>query len=89
MSFHSQQESFLPYSNQKRKYINKSYKRKKHDSDTKLIRSKSSHKIIIKQIRAEVKKEFEQKYAQKDKIKAEICKNNAEIKNNYKKCNTN
>ena len=66
MSFHSQQESFLPSSNTKRKYINKSYKRKKHGSDTKLKRSKSNHKSITKQIRAELDKEYNEKYAETD-----------------------
>ena len=89
MSFHSQQESFLPSSNQKSKYTNKSYKRKKHGSDTKLKRSKSSHKSITKQIRAEVQKEFDEKYAEKDKINVEIYKNNTELKNHHKNCNTN
>ena len=74
MSFHSQQELFLPSSKQKSKYTNKSYKRKKHGSDTKSKRSKSSHKSITKQIRAELQKEFEQKYAETDKINAKIKK---------------
>lgn len=72
MSFHSHQESFLPSSNAKRKYFNKSYKRKKHGSDTKSKRSRSS--CITKQIRAELQKEFEQKYAETDKINAKIKK---------------
>ena len=66
MSFYSQQESFFPSSKQKSKYTNKDYKRKKHDSDTKLKRSESNHKSITKQIRAEVQKDFGQKYAEKD-----------------------
>ena len=66
MSFHSQQELFSSSSEQKYKYTNKSHKRKKHDSNTKLKRSKSNlHRSITKQIRAEVQKEFEQKYQQK------------------------
>lgn len=66
MSFHSQQELFSSSSEQKYKHTNKSHKRKKHDSNTKLKRSKSNlHRSITKQIRAEVQKEFEQKYQQK------------------------
>ena len=72
MSFYSQQELFLPSSKQKSKYNNKSCKRKKHYCDTKSKRSKSSHKRITKQIRAELQKEFKQKYTEKDKINAEI-----------------
>ena len=78
MSLHSQQEFFLPSSKQKSKYTNRSHKRMKHDSHTKLKRSKSNYKSIIKQIRVELQKEFKQKYAEKDKKMGE--KNN-----NYKK----
>ena len=78
MSFHSQQELFLPSSEQKYKYTNKSHKRKKHDSNTKFKRSKSNlHKSITKQIRAEVHHEFERKYQQKY---AEMNKQNEEMK---------
>ena len=69
--FHSQQKLFLPSGKQKSKYTNESYKRKKHDSDTKLKRSKSNNKSITKQIGAELQKEFDDKYAEKDKINAE------------------
>ena len=66
MSFHSQQELFLPSSEQKNKYTNKSHKRKKHDSNTKFKKSKSNlHKSITKHVRAEVHHEFECKYQQK------------------------
>ena len=71
MSFHSQQELFLPSSKFNSKYTNRSHKRKKHDSNAKLKRSKSNHKSIIKQIRATLQKEFEHKHAEKDKKYAE------------------
>ena len=48
------------------------HKRKNHDSDTKLKRSKSNHKSITKQIRATIQKEFEQKYAEKEKLLKEM-----------------
>ena len=82
MSFHSQQESFSPFSQQKSKYTNKSQKKKKHDSDTKSKKSKSKlHKSITKQIRSTLLKEFELKYAEKEKTTS---KNVIKIRNETK-----
>ena len=68
MTIHSQQELICHLVTKKSKYTNRSHKRKKHDSNTKLKRSKSNHKNIVKQIRVTVQKKFERKYTEKENL---------------------